>query len=283
MKNLKSEEDELHNLQAQLKQLNTMKDTTESADYDKILAGKSGAGMDALKSMSMGKDSSLGALESSLDASLGSSQGSSLGSSLGATDPLLSLENPKSKEYMDLLKSSHPKLPEELMGSSKDPNDIKTFMSSLSKIAAGDENAKESISSPLKLDTKTSSYLSSSLSKEESNYVKADKALIKTLLSKKILQNLPLEVRNLIKSYKKTYRLNETIDNYDSSAYFEANNVTASPSSQPFVDNLGKVGRRGFLTVIDTKTLSSKSVWTVMNSKVFCIYSSEVEIYSIRI
>jgi len=30
--------------------------------------------------------------------------------------------------------------------------------------------------------------------------------------------------------------------------YFEANNQTFSPSSQPFIDNLGKIGRRGFLT-----------------------------------
>jgi len=38
---------------------------------------------------------------------------------------------------------------------------------------------------------------------------------------------------------------------------------------------MGKIGRRGFLTLINSTSLESKSVWTVLNSKVICMYNSE--------
>jgi len=55
--------------------------------------------------------------------------------------------------------------------------------------------------------------------------------------------------------------------------------VTLTPSSQPFVDPLGKIGRRGFLTLVNTTSLSSESVWTILNGKVLCIYNSEVDFF----
>lgn len=38
---------------------------------------------------------------------------------------------------------------------------------------------------------------------------------------------------------------------------------------------MGKIGRRGFLTLINSTSLESKSVWTVLNSKVICLYNTE--------
>jgi len=44
---------------------------------------------------------------------------------------------------------------------------------------------------------------------------------------------------------------------------------------KPIVDPMGKIGRRGFLTLINSTSLESKSVWTVLNSKVICLYNTE--------
>ena len=57
--------------------------------------------------------------------------------------------------------------------------------------------------------------------------------------------------------------------------FFEANEAKSSPNSIPLVDVQGKIGRKGYLTVIDTLTKKSMSVWAVQNSKVLCLYSDE--------
>jgi len=79
-----------------------------------------------------------------------------------------------------------------------------------------------------------------------------------------------------MKNYEIQYNLNVTgVETTDPIMYFEANNQTLSPSSQPFIDNSGKIGRRGFLTLLNSTSLDSSSVWVVLNSKVLCIYSGD--------
>jgi hypothetical protein len=92
------------------------------------------------------------------------------------------------------------------------------------------------------------------------------KALLK---SKNIFSQLPLEVKNLMKNYK-IINATEHLDEY-----FEANDAKISPNSIPLVDLQGKIGRKGYLTFIDHKTMESMSVWAVQNNRVLCLYSDE--------
>ena len=50
-----------------------------------------------------------------------------------------------------------------------------------------------------------------------SNYVDADRSLIKNLLNKNIYNNLPGEIRNLIKSFQIEYKINENVTDIDPS------------------------------------------------------------------
>ena len=49
------------------------------------------------------------------------------------------------------------------------------------------------------------------------NYVDADKSLIKNLLNKNVFNNLPGEVRNLVKLFQNKYKINETVTEIDPS------------------------------------------------------------------
>ena len=52
------------------------------------------------------------------------------------------------------------------------------------------------------------------------NYVNADKSLIKNLLNKNVFNNLPAEVKNLIKHFQNQYKINETLADIDPSRNF---------------------------------------------------------------
>ena len=94
---------------------------------------------------------------------------------------------------------------------------------------------------------------------------------------------MPLEVKNLVSKFERQYELNLTqfsVPNSPSAmpplAYFQANNASYSPNSLPFVDQNARIGRRGFLTVLNVTSEVSSTVWAVANSRVFCLYNQDV-------
>lgn len=104
------------------------------------------------------------------------------------------------------------------------------------------------------------------------------------LKSKNIFPNLPGEVRNLLKSYETAFNWNSTkFEHMDPTLFFESNNQTATPVSQPVIDPQGKIGRRGFLTFVNNTSYKSTSVWTVLNSKVLCLYENEDDLQILRL
>ena len=50
-----------------------------------------------------------------------------------------------------------------------------------------------------------------------SNYIEADKSLMKNLLNKNVYYSLPGEIRNLIKGFQIQYKINENVTDLDPS------------------------------------------------------------------
>mmetsp|Transcript_58733 Transcript_58733/g.66946 ORF Transcript_58733/g.66946 Transcript_58733/m.66946 type:complete len:298 (-) Transcript_58733:70-963(-) len=101
--------------------------------------------------------------------------------------------------------------------------------------------------------------------------------LVAVLTQKNVINTLPPEVQTFLKnqSFIEQPKFDEVQKLQDDIRQNLNNTVVMTSSSEPFVDHYGAVGRKGQLVTMDLQTLTSKSVWAVINTKVFCIYESE--------